>query len=127
MVRMIKDAVPVDGFLRNLHILMLMDDTVILATSREACLKKLDAVLSYCREYGMELNIKKTKFFVVNAQTDDRASLCIDGKKVDYSDKYLYLGSWFTDDGKIESALKLHEPDHQDAVNKFSKHLAVAH
>ena len=68
MVRMIKDAVPVDGFLRNLHVLMLMDDTVILATSREACLRKLDAVLSYCREYGMELNIKKTKFFVVNAQ-----------------------------------------------------------
>ena len=47
-------------------------------------------------------------------------NLCAQSKKVDYCDKYLYLGSWFTDDGKIESALKLHEPAHQDTLNKFS-------
>ena len=120
MVRMIKEAVPVDGFLGTLHVLMLMDDTVIVATNRETCRRKVDAVLDYCGEYGMELNIKKTKFFVVNPQANDKAPLCTKGKIVDYCEKYLYLGSWFTDDGKIESALKLHEPAHQDTLNKFS-------
>ena len=32
----------------------------------------------------------------------------------------MYLGSWFTDDGKPETALKLHEPEHQSSVNKFA-------
>ena len=36
-----------------------MDDTVILATPREKCLKKLEAVLNFCDEYGMEINEKK--------------------------------------------------------------------
>ena len=40
--------------------------------------------------------------------------------KIDYCEKYVYLGSWFTDDGKIESFLNLHEPAHQDTLNKFA-------
>ena len=62
MVRMVKESVLNDGFLGTLHILMLMDDTVIMATSREKCLRKLDAVLKFCEEYGMEINEKKLSF-----------------------------------------------------------------
>ena len=58
MVRMVKESVLNDGFLETLHILMLMDDTVIMATSREKCLKKLEAVLKFCGEYGIEINEK---------------------------------------------------------------------
>jgi len=39
MVKMIKDSVQGDGFLGRLHFLMVMDDTVIMETSREKCLK----------------------------------------------------------------------------------------
>ena len=39
MVKMIKESVRNDGFLGSLHVLLLMDDTVIMATSREKCLK----------------------------------------------------------------------------------------
>ena len=46
--------------------------------------------------------------------------LHLNGKTIDYKDKYKYLGSWFTDDGKSESALKLHEPDQLSSVNKFA-------
>ena len=59
MVKMIKDAVPMDGFLGNLHALLLMDDTVILATSREMCIEKMKAVLNYCENYGMVINEKR--------------------------------------------------------------------
>ena len=120
MVKMIKEAVPLDGFLGRLHILMLMDDTVVMATNRDACLEKLDAVLRYCNEYGMEINAKKTKFFVINSEATDKISLQTQVKKIDYCEKYLYLGSWFTDDGKIESSLNLREPAHQDTLNKFA-------
>ena len=40
MVKMIKESVHNDGLLGRLHVLLLMDDTVIMATSREKCLKK---------------------------------------------------------------------------------------
>ena len=53
MVKMIKESVQSDGFLGHLHVLLLMDDTVIMATSREKCLKKLEAVLNYCEEFGI--------------------------------------------------------------------------
>ena len=120
MVKMIKEAVPVDGFLGDLHALLLMDDTVILATSREMCINKFKVVLDYCEEYGMEINEKKTKFMVINHSEEDKAPLKIRNRTIDYCEKYLYLGSWFTDDGNQKSMLKLHEPAQTLTLNKFT-------
>ena len=97
-----------------------MDDTVILATSREMCIKKLDAVLNYCENYGMEINVKKTKFMVVNHDDEDKLPLETQNRKFEYCSKYLYLGSWFTDDGDQKSILKLHEPAQTATLNKFA-------
>lgn len=63
---MLKQAIAADGFLGCMHSLMLMDDTVIMATSRQMCIRKLGIVLDYCKEYRMKLNESKTIFFVVN-------------------------------------------------------------
>ena len=38
------------GFLGSLHTLILMYDAVILATSRQMCLRKLDVVNEFCIE-----------------------------------------------------------------------------
>ena len=119
MVKMIKEAVPVDGFLGDLHVLMLMDDTVILATSIEMCIRKLNAVLDFCDNYGMEINVKKTKFMVINNKDEDKLPIYTQNRKIEYCLKYLYLGSWFTDDGDQKSILKLHEPSQTCALNKF--------
>ena len=120
MIKMIKEKVPTDGYLGNLHALMLMDDTVILATSREKCIDKLNAVLDYCDNYGMVINEKKTKFMVINHTIEDELPLITQNKKMEYCKNYLYLGSWFTDDGKQESMLKLHEPKLVSTMNKFA-------
>ena len=119
MIKIIKEAVPVDGFLGELHALMLMDDTVILATSREMCLNKFNAVLDYCENYGMEINEKNTKFMVINHTRGDKLPLITLGRKIEYCEKYIYLGSWFTDDANQKSMLKLHEPAQTGALNKF--------
>ena len=120
MIKMIKEKVPTDGYLGNLHALMLMDDTVILATSRERCIDKLNAVLDYCDNYGMVINEKKTKFMVINHTSEDELPLITQNKKMEYCKNYLYLGSWFTDDGKQESMLKLHEPKLVSTMNMFA-------
>ena len=61
MVKMVKAAFANDGFLGALHALLLMDDTVILATSRERCESKFKIVMQYCKEFGMLINVKKKK------------------------------------------------------------------
>ena len=39
---------------------------------------------------------------------------------VDYVPEYLYLGVWFIDSGKSESAMALHETESEAILNKFS-------
>ena len=63
MVRMLKRAFEADGFLGTLHALLLMDDTVILSTNRQMCEAKLRVVIEYCRDFGMQNNTKKTKYY----------------------------------------------------------------
>ena len=55
-----------DGYFKWLHWLMLMDDTVILATTREGCIEKVKTLLDYCGEYEIIINKKRTKFMVWN-------------------------------------------------------------
>ena len=120
MVRMIKQAISRDGFLGSLHTLLLMDDAVLLATNREMCLKKLAIVRQFCRESGMVLNEKKTKFFVVNGEEGDKQCLETNEVKASYSHRYLYLGAWFTDTAKMDHIMALHEISGEAVVNKFS-------
>ena len=72
MIQMIKGIVREDSFLRTLHALRFMDDTVIVETNRRKCLQKLSVVIDYCYKYGMEINLKKSKCFVINAEEQDK-------------------------------------------------------
>ena len=61
LVRDMKQC-PMDGFLRWIHCLLLMDDTVLLATTREECRRKVRILYDFCQRSGMEMNQTKTKF-----------------------------------------------------------------
>ena len=119
MIKMIRNSIAEDGFLGGLHALLLMDDTVIVATNRTMCEAKLKVVLKYCQEFGMSVNVKKTKYFVINGTSADKIPLCVEGTKVCYSSQYLYLGAWFSDSGRPSDILALHEKSNQATVNKF--------
>ena len=60
LVRIVQEAVASDGFLGALNILLLMDDAVILATSRGMCIRKMRVLDEYCKNYGMVVNESKT-------------------------------------------------------------------
>ena len=40
--------------------------------------------------------------------------------EIQYCPKYLYLGAWFTDDGKTSSVISLHDVAMSALVNKFA-------
>jgi len=56
LVHRMKSSCSNDSFLRWIHCLLLMDDTVILATTREMCIKKLTILQEFCLESGMMIN-----------------------------------------------------------------------
>ena len=99
MIKMMRNSIAEDGFLGGLHALLLMDDTVIMATNRSSCEAKLKIVLKYCEDFGMSINVKKTKFYVINGSSDDRIPLSVEGTSISYCSQYLYLGAWFSDSG----------------------------
>ena len=108
-----------DGFLKWLHVLMLMDDTVILATSKERLSKKLKCLQDYCDEYGMVLNEDKTKFMAILGSDNDRQPIQLGSFVVRHCDRYTYLGAIFTADGKARTSLDLHVKDKTKHLNKL--------
>ena len=62
LIRLVKGRSGLDGFLEWLHLLMLMDDTVIFATSRQQLCKKLNVLVEWCDKSGMVINEDKTEF-----------------------------------------------------------------
>ena len=125
MVQMIKSLNVNDGFLGNVHTMILMDDTVIMSCSRDLCYRKMKKVLEFCEQFDMEINVKKTSFFVINRRPDDCKPLVFGELKIPYKSTYCYLGSFFTDDGKISSVLKLHVKSRVSDINKFVIFCAV--
>ena len=98
---------------------MLMDDTVILSTSRTMFKKKLKILEEYCNEYGMVINEDKTKCMVIDGEECDRLPFTIGEIIMQHCSKYIYLGATFTADGSMLSSLREHAKDKQKHLNKL--------
>jgi hypothetical protein len=87
----------VDGFLGLLHCLLLMDDTVILATSRRAMVKKLKLLVESTKALKYtKVHPVKSKFFAIN--TNDKEPFVIEDIVISHTDLYVYLGTFMSDD-----------------------------
>ena len=82
---------------------MMMDDTVLLGTSREMIIKKFVILTEFCEKYGMVVNELKTKLLVINGSKEDMETIIVKNVKVKHATSYIYLGSPVTEDGKISS------------------------
>jgi hypothetical protein len=81
-----------DGFLKDLHSMMLMDDTAILATSREALIDKMTIVLQCSNEIKMKLHPTKCKYISVGTSAIDREVINLGNIAITHCDAYPYLG-----------------------------------
>ena len=108
-----------DSYLGDLHALMLMDDTVLLGSSREKIIEKFGVLMKFCKEYGMVVNEIKTKLMVINGCEVDRHEFMIDNVIVKHATSYIYLGSPFTEDGRMDSVLELHINSRISDLNKL--------
>ena len=93
MVLMIK-LVRNDSFLEDLHLMVLMDDTVLLGTTRAMIIEKFSILMDFCEKYGMAVNEIKTNILVINGTKTDREDFVCKTVTVRHAESYTYLGSF---------------------------------
>ena len=127
LIKMIKTRSPLDGFLAWLHVLMLMDDTVIFATSRKELTNKLEILREYCDEFGMQVNESKTQFMVINGTSRDREKIVVGNLTVTHCTSYVYLGVIVTENGSATTSLKAHASEKKKHLNRLNIFLSRNH
>ena len=117
LVRSLKQL-SADNFLNDLHALLMMDDSVIMATSKEKFLQKIEVLMQFCEDQGMIVNELKTQFMVINHTEADKLDiLARPDLIIKYTSKYVYLGANITDDGNMLSVMR------EQAIIKNPHHL----
>ena len=67
-----------DTILETMHLLIHVDDTTIIATSRELAEAKMCTLLTYCSINHISLQLSKCEFIVVNGNADDKTSFVLE-------------------------------------------------
>ena len=125
LILMFKSRCLPEPILQWLHCLMLMDDTIIFATSREKVIEKLNILNEYCVKNGMKVNESKTKFMAINGSPMDKVSFMMGSHRVRHCDSYIYLGVPITADGRNDSTLNMHLENKNKELNKLYIFLAA--
>ena len=93
IITAIKSSGP-DGWLQELHTLLLMDDTIVFATTRRKMEEKLLLLKQSTDSIGMVINSDKSQFLVVGS--DDRSPFMLDNVTLAFTESYNYLGTWIS-------------------------------
>ena len=125
LILMFKSRCAPEHIIQWLHSLMLMDDTIIFATSREKVVEKLKILEEYCKENGMRINESKTKFMAFNGTPMDKVSFRMADIVVKHCENYVYLGIPFTADGRSDTSLQMHLNAKNKELNKLLIFFAV--
>ena len=107
LIKLFKERCGPEGFLAWLHLLVFMDDTVILSTSRNGAHVKLSLLKEFCYTHGMIVNSTKNKCIVINGKDKDKQNLTVDDMCVKRCSHYVYLGSPFSDAGSTSNSIKV--------------------
>ena len=79
----------------------------------------MNLLSNFCDKYGMIINESKTKLMIVNGSECDKVPIIVNRLVVKHCDNYIYLGSPFTSDGSISSAIKIHAQEKLAHFHKF--------
>ena len=84
-----------ENYLESLHCLLFMDDTAVLATSRDGLNEKLALLIQAAKDIDMEIHPEKSKFMTINS--NDKSPFYFDHITIGHVNKYVYLGSEIAD------------------------------
>ena len=89
------------------YVLMFADDLLLLSLSQTGLQEALDRLHAYCIEWGMEVNIAKTKAMKIRrphvAAENGTPKMQYNGEGVDWVTSFTYLGVEINEDGSFQS------------------------
>ncbi len=90
----------------NLYILLYADDTNFLCESERDLQVSLNALHSYCAQWGLEVNLSKTKIVIFSkGRVRKHMQWTFGNDIVEVKDDYIYLGTTFNYNGKFQKAI----------------------
>jgi hypothetical protein len=100
---------PVLSDIRITH-LAWADDVVIMALDRSSLDKQLRIIEEYCKKWGLEINISKTKFMIMNSRITRSHPIpgscpSINNRELERVSSYCYLGIIISSNGKLSDAV----------------------
>ncbi|KAL5268220.1 hypothetical protein ACHWQZ_G002172 [Mnemiopsis leidyi] len=83
------------------------DDLVVLSLDPESLQKQIDILEKYCSDWGLEVNISKTKFMELNSKftCNDSWRPTLNGQPIEKVASYCYLGVIISTNGKFNKAI----------------------
>jgi hypothetical protein len=93
----------------NITNLRYADDAILVADKRKKLQKMIDRLSHTCKEYGMDVNVKKTKVMVMNklkTPTKLQRDASLENVPLEQVTTFKYLGSWITEDVRCEEDIK---------------------
>jgi hypothetical protein len=91
----------------RLNNLRFADDTVLIAETLEELQTLVNKIADCSEEYGLSLNIKKTKFMVISKSTQNVQNLYLHNEIIDRVSKYKYLGTFINEDNDSSAEIKI--------------------
>jgi Reverse transcriptase (RNA-dependent DNA polymerase) len=103
------------------------DDTVIIADSLEDLQHLVELISIFCKRYGLEMNLKKTKVIATskNQNTNhNRPSININNDNLEWVSSYKYLGTLVTETAEHTKEIKCRIEVARNAFIKMNKILS---
>ena len=85
------------------------DDAVLVADKKNKLQKLIDKVNDIYKEYGMDINVRKTKAMAVNGdetKSGPQACTTLDNVPLEHVTRFKYLGSWISEDARCEEVIR---------------------
>ena len=82
------------------------DDTAILSKGKEKLQNIVHSVKRHGSEAGLDMNVDKTKTMIISEHPGTKIDIKVDGTSLEQVDRYTYLGTQVTDDGRNETEIK---------------------
>ena len=82
------------------------DDTALVATDKNDLQNIVNQVKEESSKAGLEMNVKKTKTMVISKNPEEKnLEIKVDTQTLEQVDKFKYLGTQITDDGKPDTEI----------------------
>lgn len=96
------------------------DDTVVFADSHEDLQALMDKITHHSSQYGLEVNVKKTKLMIVSKERITGGRLLINQTAIERVDHYNYLGTIINEDWNCAQEIRARIGKARSTFNRMS-------